>query len=214
MRTLTLVLSTAALAFSGSAIAAPGKMPQGDMTRAQAQQHAAERFTKMDANRDGTLNEADRAARHAMMFDKLDADKDGSVSKAEMEAMRAHHGGKRGDRMARRDGKPAPTEAQKTDRRAAMFARVDTDGNGAVSRAEFDAMHAKMGARMGGKMGKRGGGKMDGAITLQAFVANALTRFDKTDANRDGTVTQAERQAARESMRKEWQAKKAARQQG
>lgn len=214
MRTLTLALSTAALAFSGAAVAAPGKMPQGDTTRAQAQERAATMFAKMDANKDGTLNEADRAAHHAMMFDKLDANNDGQVTKAEMEAMRAQHAGKRAERRAERTGKPAPTEAQMAERKAERFARIDTDGNGAVSRAEFDAMHAKM----GGKMGKRGGGRMmarmDGPVTQQAFVARALARFDKADANRDGTVTVAERQAARAAMKQQWQARKAARQQG
>tara|TARA_Y100000815_G_C13046157_1_gene388768 strand:+ start:98 stop:328 length:231 start_codon:yes stop_codon:yes gene_type:complete len=54
----------------------------------------------------------------------------------------------------------------------------------------------------------RGGGMMakadtngDGRLTLQEFQAHALARFDRADADSDGTVTQAERKAAREAMR-------------
>ena len=111
MRKVTLALSTAALAFSGAAFAqpAPGaqRMPQGDMTRAQAQSRAEAAFVKMDANKDGTLNEADRAAHKAAMFDRLDANKDGQVTKAEMTAAhpdRSRHGrhrSRRCDRMTR-----------------------------------------------------------------------------------------------------------------
>lgn len=217
MRKLTVALSAAALTFSGAALAQAGhqghRMPMGDMTRAQAQERAAEMFTKMDANRDGTLNQADRAARHAAMFARLDADKDGAISKAELEARHREHGGKWRDKAAR-PGKPALTDAQKAERRDRMFARLDTDGNGTVSRAEFDAVHAARMAR-GGKRGpaKRMATK-DGTITRQAFVENALARFDRADADRDGTVTTAERKAMRETMRQQWQARKAERRQG
>ena len=172
MRKLTLALSTAALAFSGAAVAqtAPAERParaaKPDMTRADAQARAEAAFARVDANKDGTLNEADRAARHA-----------------------------------------------------AMFARIDTDNSGSISRAEFDAMHAKRAekgkARAGHRMGRKGHaghqammGKPAGPVTQQAFVERALARFDRADANRDGTVTQAERKAARESMRDQWRARR------
>lgn len=218
MRRFTLALSTAALAFSGAAFAqpAPGmqRMPQGDVTRAQAQQRAEAAFAKMDANRDGTLNEADRAARKAAMFERLDANKDGQITKAEMTAAHSARQAKWEGRERKRDAKrPAMTDAQKAERRDAHFAKIDTDGNGAISRAEFDAMKGMH----GGKMGKRAGramARMDSAMTQQAFVAHALTMFDRADANKDGTVTQAERQAIRDTMRQQWEARKAARQQG
>ena len=180
MRTLTLALSTAALALSGAALAqtAPAKVraPQTDMTRAQAQARAEAMFAKFDVNKDGTINEADRAAKKAQMFD-----------------------------------------------------RMDTDKNGSISRAEFDAMHANRGASGEGKMhgrmahaGKRGHhGMMAGPMSRtkepmnrQAFVARALTMFDNADANKDGTVTVAERKASIEALRTQWKAKAAARQQG
>ena len=76
------------------------------------------------------------------------------------------------------------------------------------------------GHRMGGKhMGMRGGrgmmGKMadtngDGTITQAEFTTAALAHFDKADADHNGTVTAAERKAARDTMKAQWQARRAA----
>lgn len=218
MRKLTLALSTAALAISGAAFAQPSpgmqRAPQGDLTRAQAQQRAEAMFARMDANKDGTVNEADRAARKAAMFDRLDANRDGSITKAEMATAHAARADKRDGRKAQRADTaaakgPAMTDAQKAERRDAMFARIDTDGNGAVSRAEFDAMQGMR----DGKVGKRGGkamARMDGAVDRQAFVARALERFDRLDADKNGVATTTERKA----LRDQWKANRAARQQG
>jgi hypothetical protein len=49
--------------------------------------------------------------------------------------------------------------------------------------------------------GKRSGTNADGAMTQADFVAAALTRFDARDADKDGQLTQAERQAAREQRK-------------
>jgi Ca2+-binding EF-hand superfamily protein len=220
MHKLTLVLSTAALAVSGAAFAQPATgmrpMPQGDVTRAHAQQRAEQMFARMDANKDGTLNEADRAAMKAKMFDRLDANHDGQVTKAEMTAAHSAREGKWEGRKGKRAAdRPAMTDAQKAERHDAHFAKIDTDGNGAISRAEFDAMKGMH----GGRMGKRGGhhgmmAKAGGPVTEQAFVARALTRFDRADANKDGTVTQAERKAAVDAMKANWRTEHPARQQG
>ena len=176
MRKLTLVISTAALALAGAAIAqtAPTKAraPQTDMTRAQAQTRAEAMFGKFDANKDGIINEADSAAMKAQMFDRMDSDKNGSISRAEFDAMHANRGANGEGRMAH-----------------------------------------------GGKRGHRGmmAGNMRKAntpMTRQAFVDRAMTMFDKSDTNKDGTVTVAERKMARDTIRQQWKAKAAARQQG
>lgn len=183
MRKLTLALSTAALALSGAAIAqtapaAPARerAPMADMTRAQAQAKAEAAFARMDANRDGTVDQADRQARHAEMFERLDTDRNGSISRAEFDAMHSQRAD--GDRGGKRMG-----------------------GKG-------------MGGHHGMMMGSRGGAKAAGSLTRQAFVDRALSMFDRADANRDGTVTVAERKAARAAMRGQWRARAAERQQG
>ena len=90
MRKLTLSIGAAVLATAGVAVAAPqiAGHVQADMTRAQAQTMAAEHFAKMDANGDGKLDTADRAARQAKMFDRIDADHNGSISRDEFAAKR------------------------------------------------------------------------------------------------------------------------------
>jgi hypothetical protein len=186
MRKLTLALSTAVLALSGAAIAqtASGqtRAPRPDMTRADAQARAEAAFARMDANKDGTLDQADRAARKAQMFDRIDADRNGSISRAEFDAMHASRGGM-------------------------------GEGRGHGMAGEHGMMagdHAKMGGMMGGKMAGTMGA--DAApVTRQAFVGRALSRFDQADANRDGTVTQAERKAMHDTMR---QTARPAREQG
>lgn len=176
MRKLTVALSTAALALSGAAFAqtaaAPARAPKPDMTRAQAQAQAEAMFARMDANKDGTLNEADRAAMKTAMFDRVDTDKNGSISRAEMDAAHAKRG--------------------------------DGDGKRRMGGHRMGGHHGKMGGKMGAGT----------PMTRQAFVDGALARFDKADANRDGTVTQAERKAVRDTMRGQWKAKAAQRQQG
>jgi Ca2+-binding EF-hand superfamily protein len=177
MRKLTLALSTAALTLAGAATAqtsptpgAPAKAraPMADMTRAEAQTRAEAAFQRMDANQDGTLDQADRQARHAQMFDRIDADRNGSISRAEFDAMHAKRAERRADK---------PAAGKRMERRRAMS----------------DAA---------------------GPITRQAFVNRALGMFDRADANRDGTVTVAERRAAREALRGQWRARAAERQQG
>ncbi|MGN6500589.1 MAG: EF-hand domain-containing protein [Tsuneonella sp.] len=191
---LTLSIALATLATAGVAIAAPGMTQDknwgGDVTRAQAEAQAAQRFARMDANGDGKLDSADRAAMRAKMFDRIDANHDGSISRDEFAAM--HRGG--------RDGQPdagAP------------------DGDHAMNRGMGGGHHMGMRGHRGGMgMMKAADTNADGAISQAEFTAGALKRFDAADANHDGTVTQAERKAARDAMRAQWKANREARQQG
>lgn len=144
---------------------------------------------------------------------KADADGNGVVTRAEAEASAKKM-------FARMDADgngmltAADREARMAARRAEMFASMDTDRNGQISRDEFMAhRHEGKGDGKGGhKMGMRGHGygKMmtgmadankDGSITQAEFVAAALARFDKADANKDGQVTAEERKAMYEQMR-------------
>lgn len=143
MRKLTLALSTAALAIAGAAYAAPGMMMDKDMTKAEAQQHTAEMFKKMDANGDGVLNDADRQARMDKRFDSLDTDKNGAISRAEFaaghEARMGHGGGDhaKGGHDGHRKGKMGRHGGMMKD-------MADTNNDGAISSAEFAAHHAAM----------------------------------------------------------------------
>ena len=198
MRKLTLSIGAALLVTTGVAVAAPqiaGHM-QADMTRAQVQAKAADHFAKMDANGDGKLDAADRAARQAKVFDRIDADHDGAISRDEFAAKRAGRGERAGG---------------------------DHAGMAAMDHGQADGQHRMTGHRMGGHRmaGHRMGGRMmarmadannDGAITQAEFSAAALKHFDTVDGDHDGTLTAAERQAAHAAMKAKWESRKAARQ--
>ena len=171
-------------------LAAPGAGDRNaTQTRAEVQTRAAEMFAKLDANQDGKLDTADRAAkraeRQAKMFAKLDADGNGSISKAEWD----QHGA---DRAAKR--------AERGEKRAAA---------GEAGQGKRHAMRGHHGKR-GGHHGMRMMGKADTdgdkAISQAEFQTAALARFDAADANKDGQVTSEERKAQRGA----WRAKRGA----
>lgn len=173
-------------------LAAPGGAGStGVQTRADVQSHATDMFAKMDVNKDGRLDAADRdakrAERQAKMFASLDADGNGSISKAEWD----QHGA---DRSAKR--------AQRAEKRAA----VDK-----VSEGKRHGMrgHHGMAGRMLGKADTNG----DKAISQAEFQAAALARFDAADANKDGQLTAEERKAQRDAWKAkagQWRAKRGA----
>lgn len=183
MRKLTFSIGAAVLATAGIAIAAPAiAQPTGkaEMTRADVQAKAVERFAKMDANSDGVLDAADREARRAKMFDRLDTDNNGAISEAEFNARKAARAGQNADQHAGHAGMKSARRGHRgmMGGRMAMARMADTNNDKAISQAEF--------------------------------TAAALKRFDRADADGNGTVTQAERKAAHEAMRSQMQARRAA----
>ena len=180
-------LSLLALGLAGSAYAAepmPGGDPLGDktMTKAEFQAKGAAMFTRMDANHDGKLDQADRGAHEGQMFDQADTNRDGALSRDEF--MAAHQRGPM--------GKPGLDGANRPSAH-----HGGRHGGGA---------HGGMNG-MGG-MGGMGGMMMlrmadtnkDGAVSKDEFLAAHVKHFDLMDANHDGQLTQAERKAARQKM--------------
>lgn len=171
-------------------LAAPGGAAKGDadgngvLTRAEAQANSAQMFARMDANKDGKLDAADRSARHAerqaKMFASLDADGNGSISKAEWDKHSADRAAKRGEKRAEAG---EPGEHKRDGMR---------DGHRGKRGGHYD-----MGERMMGKADTDG----DKAISQAEFQTAALARFDAADANKDGQVTAEERQAQRGAWR-------------
>ncbi len=231
MRKVTLALSAAALALvSGSLAAQPADRADhgAALTQQQFKERAAAMFARMDANGDGTINAADRAARQADRFARLDTDRNGEISRSEMEAnaeQRRARMAERRERRAERRAERAPERAERmAERREARFAMIDVDNNGALSQAELAAARerraearaerrAASDARSGQgmKRGKRGGmmhgllrqadANGDRAISRAEFDAAVAAHFTRLDTNRDGTVTAEERRASRQAMR-------------
>lgn len=182
-------LPIAALAMTGGAYAQQTTKPADNavMTKADAQARAVAMFAKMDVNKDGKLDQADRAARfeerRGKMFDRMDTNKDGNITRAEFTTMNP-----RADRSAE-DGK--------------MAGKMERGGKGGHRGGKHGMDRGMMVAHMADTNG-------DKAVTQDEFTAAAAKRFDALDADKDGQVTREERKAAREQMRAEWQEKRAA----
>jgi Ca2+-binding EF-hand superfamily protein len=135
----------------------------------------------------GETTRADVEKRTAEMFGRMDANDDGLLNEADREAAR---------------------------RKA--FDSIDADKDGTLSFAEFDARRDdrrearddRRGPGFGGPgmHGERGLARAadadkDGTVTQAEFTTAALARFDRADANSDGTISLEERREARQHMR-------------
>lgn len=172
-------------AAAGIAVAQTGT-PEGppagrDVTRQEVITRVDATFTRLDANRDGRVTpderraarERNRAEMADRMFDRIDANRDGAISREEMREGRMQRG-RRGMRMAGPGGPGGPGEPG--------FAGPGGD-------------------RRGPGMGGRRGGFAMREVTREEMRERALARFDRMDANRDGTLTADERRQARDARR-------------
>ena len=169
------------LVLSGSVVAQPTDGARrdrgGDVSRQQVIERTAQRFDRLDLNRDGRLTAEEgrqargqrREQRAGPAFDRLDLDRNGNVTRAEFEQARVQLREQRGERRAERG-----------ERRGGRFMR------GARGRQTMRA------GRMFGDQG---------FITREQFQQRALVRFDRQDINRDGTVTVAERRQSFQQRR-------------
>ncbi|MGD9967430.1 MAG: hypothetical protein AB7T59_12970 [Hyphomonadaceae bacterium] len=107
-----------------------------------------------------------------------------------------HHGIFRSDS----NGDGVLTRAEFDAGRDGMFARLDADNNGQLTREEMRAQRGEHGPR--GMRGHRGGGmhmlaradaNNDGNITRDEFLARPIEHFARLDANNDGVISADER---------------------
>lgn len=143
------------------------------------------------------------------IFQSLDGDRDGAVTLAEfMASGHADHllGGQGAGQSSakpvsvplhrapdRGGGAPQPASATK------LFAEADTDGNRAVSFAEFERHHVTAGEQAFSSLDGDGDGRVTGREftaagkkVQPAMAAHLLQAFTRLDADRDGGVTRAE----------------------
>ena len=168
-------LTLLALGVAGGAYAAetmPGGDPLGDKTQTKAQfmTRGAAMFDKLDGNHDGKLDQADRAAHEGQMFDQADTNHDGALSRDEFVAAHQHGPGA--------DGPLA----------------------GGPGARRGDGHKGDHGQRGGGMMMKMADTNKDGVVGKDEFLTAHGKHFDLMDANHDGQLTKAERQAARAKM--------------
>jgi Ca2+-binding EF-hand superfamily protein len=92
-----------------------------------------------------------------------------------------------------------------------LFARADTNKDGVITQAEFDAFGEQIKTRMEHAGMMRGGvgtrlfetadTNKDGRVSLAEMQQAALARFDRFDLNHDGTISPEERQQARQTFK-------------
>lgn len=168
MKKSVFAISVTAAALAGSAVMAQSPMskasPDRNVTRAEATAHATARFQRMDINGDGVVDAADRAARAEQRFSKADTNGDGELSQIEMTAMhqarKARHTAANQDRAEQRQARMAERFAKMDADQSGglsqaelsamhemrgkrggmrMLAMADTNGDKAISSAEFTA---------------------------------------------------------------------------
>ncbi|MGJ8537640.1 MAG: hypothetical protein ACSHW2_10840 [Parasphingopyxis sp.] len=218
---------------------ASGSMTRAQMESRLADRFAAADRNgdgSIDRSEAAAAHAARRAERQSRRFERLDADGDGEISLAERDAARASRFERR--RIRREDmivenrnmrGRVSPEQlaqlqpgaapvaadedrpADRYARRNAAWANADADGNGALSRSEFEALssarHERRAARRAGRFDRMDSDN-DGLVSLSEMSARALAMFDRADADNDGIVTRAERRAARRAMREERRARR------
>jgi hypothetical protein len=138
-----IIAGTSALALiAGIAVAQSVGNDGADVSRAQLATQLDARFARLDANGDGSIDANERASRgedrRAEHFKRLDANSDGSITEAEMNAAHEKRGEARAERRGRRGGMDGGHR-----RGGRGFGgrggNADANGDGLVSRAEFQA---------------------------------------------------------------------------
>jgi len=120
-------------------------------------------FSKADTDGNGMLSRAEvekSLPRLAKKFDQIDTNKDGQLSRGELKAAKKAH------KHAHRQGHKADRQAKAAER----FRHADTDGDGAISRAEAEKNAPRL-----------------------------AKKFELIDANKDGKLTQEELRAYRDA---------------
>lgn len=194
MNRFAILGGAALLAIAGAGLAqgpdGARRDPSADVTRQQVIARSDALFARLDANRDGRVTpdeagqagQARRAEMMGRMFDRLDVNHDGNVSRdefAQAHAMRGPGGMGMRHRMGPPPGGPGGPE-------------MGPPPPGGPQDPVGPVGPGMRGGRLFGA---------EGFVTAEQFRARALARFDRADADHNGTLTAAERQAARGAMR-------------
>lgn len=156
----------------------------------QSPEPSPARGLRADADGDQRLSQAEFVGHRMARLTAADADRDGSVTREEMRAA---------------------AQARRAERADARFERLDANDDGAISKTEFDARreHRAEGRAERGRAhrgpGRRAGHAQRmadrGPVVIAEARVKAEAAFARMDADHDGYVTAAERQAARADRR-------------
>jgi len=203
LKTLTAaaLLGSAAIAGLASAQTAPRPAADAHVTRAEFIARAEASFARMDLNKDGVLTREERRAGRPARGDRALGPMGSRLAVTQETAPPPPPPG---DRMA---GRPGGMRGP-----GGGLARMDGNGDGKVTRAEYDAGArtrfdrmdtnadgtidaTEMAALPGGGRGMRADTNGDGKLTRAESDAMSKERFDRLDGNGDGVLDAAELQA-------------------
>lgn len=215
-------LSIAAL--SATALARSGDAPRdrlqldanrdGAIDRAEAAKapRLAERFDRLDRNRDGRLTRDERGPRHGLRhrggkrhggMQQLDTDKDGRISRTEFAAMET----RMAEWQARHADRAAKAGAGHAWRAPMDFAAIDANRDGYLVRAELRAHHERMRPQREAARKARFDAKFAaadlnrdgrlGRVEVEQAMPRLVERFNWMDDNRDGFLDRGELAAGR-----------------
>lgn len=198
-----LVAASIAALIGGSALAQ--QAPVAPTTAAQTA--PAARHARTEARRTEPVSQARFVQARVGRLTALDTNHDGTVTSEEMRA---------------------GAQVRRAEHATQRFDRLDADKNGQISRAEFDAARPdraahrgpRDGEHRGPRMAHRRGGEGHGPAQRVAHgtivIADVQTRltesFTRLDADHDGVLSPAERQAGRAVTRERFQDRRANRQ--
>jgi Ca2+-binding EF-hand superfamily protein len=173
MTVKSLLLTTALFALAGPAFAQQTPMPGQPMPPPQQGQRQGP-FERLDTNNDGVITRDEVRALRTATFSRFDTNRDGFLAQDEMAAGMAAMRQAGRPEEGRPEGRPEGGHGG-----GPHLASADTNRDGAVSRAEFDAAIAANQARRNADA-----------------QGNRDRLFMALDTNRDGTLSSAEIAAA------------------
>jgi Ca2+-binding EF-hand superfamily protein len=158
-------------------------------------------FEQLDTNSDGQVTRDELHADVQRRFAEIDTDKNGKISEAEIEQradakleQRQEHGAehlKAADKN--NDGKWTKDELSRMPE--GMFKKLDTNNDGVLTTAELEAGREGWKAHRDEfveRLFKRIDKNADGVVDMTEALAFADARFDKLDADHNGSVTKEE----------------------
>lgn len=161
------VATAAPVTVQAQDVAPPALADDGDLAAGMQPRGAFFDFARIDADADGKVTQEELRAYRSAAVTGVDQNGDGLISETELTADIAARMTARAAEMARAriaakdvdgDGQLNVEEALARPMPVAMFGRIDADGDGAISQAEFDAAAEQMKDRHG----RRGDGRRRG----------------------------------------------------
>ena len=204
----------------GAAYAAPQPAQKAKTAKTEARSEVQARskamFARLDTNHDGFITDAEVAAGLSAgsgpprsssreTRQKFRSGQDVRAARHQ-QGRQGHRGGSAGQDERAQDG-----QGQARGRQAGvarLFARVDSNKDGAITLAELSAAPRpqqpgvrKAAMNRGGQFLDVADSNKDGKVSLAEMQAVAFQQFDRADANHDGKVTPEERKSEMQVLR-------------